>query len=131
MTDTNYRLSYFLTVLMVWCDCKTRLICFALSVGIDFGFHRRCRPPASLESLADQWIHLSTAIAAIIVAISSVAELAALGSTVTAAIEGSGEDAVVASAAIEPVSAMLAAGLAIRPASTFAAKQEEVGTFWL
>ena len=116
---------------MVWCDCKTRLICFALSVGIDFGLHRRCRPPASLESLADRWIHLSTAIAAIIVAISSVAELAALGSTVTAAIEGSGEDAVVASAAIEPVSAMLAAGLVIRPASTFVAKEEEVGTFWL
>ena len=74
---------------------------------------------------------MSTAIAAIIVAISSVAELAVLGSTVTAAIAGSGEDAVVASATIVLVSAMLAAGLAIRPASTFATKQEEVGTFWL
>ena len=116
---------------MVWCDCKTRLICFALSVGIDFEFHRRCRPPASLESLADRWIHLSTAMAAIIVVADSVAELTALVSQVTAAIEGSGEVAEVASAAIVLSSAMPAVGLAIRPASEFAANQEAVETFWL
>ena len=74
---------------------------------------------------------MSTAMAAIIVVADSVAELAALGSLVTAAIEGSGEVAVVASAAIVLNSAMLAVGLVTRPAFEFAAKLEAVGTFWL
>ena len=74
---------------------------------------------------------MSTAVAAIIVVADSVAELAALGSPATAAIEGSGEVAEEASAAIVLSSAMLVVGLAIRPASEFAAKQEEEGTFWL
>ena len=73
---------------------------------------------------------MSTAIVAIIVVTKFVFEEAAVGSQVTT-IEGSGEVVAVASEATVLDFTKLAVRLAIRPTSTFAAKQEEVVIIWL